>query len=932
MIVPSIAGAVLFAILAVAVIRRIPLSIALRDFRRRPVQSLLIIVGLLVASLVIAAALVAGDSMQALFRENVFRAWGPADVRVGSISGRAFSEQRARAITDDPAVVSSSDARVIRLEIRAAVEAIRPGTREPRVGLIGIESEDSALGRLGRTEVEFTSELASAVVNVRFARALQVGVGDDLKFNGVNPLGVPFSFSGRIIEVVPNSGKADWARLPNAFVPLDSLQAAAGLPGGVNQVLISAEGGARSPRKAGRLAAAVEKAIAATASPETRDSLQIAASKARDLRSADETSQFFRSLLGMLGGVVAVTSVALIINLFVMLGEERRSELGTMRALGLRRSGLVLVGLTEGVLYAASAALVGAVIGGWLGRYIGDAMAELFRGFAAAAAAEFAQPPFEFNPRTLLTAAGAGFLVSVAAVAFVSFKTSRLTVVAAIRDLPEERHRRSRNFPWWRYAVLAAGAAMIAGPLAVRATGGALIALGAGALLSHYGNRRLGTSLGALGALGWGLWVQGRFDPDFQGNPGSAFAFIASTGVATVIAGVVLLSANLPVLGGLARVVRTGGSTIKTAVAYASSNRFKTAMSIAMFALVIYMIAGFAVWGSFGSADFEKESGGFGVFARATVPIENLQVQGAEAIVPLYAARYELGYKVGDSQEIMNPAVLYGIGPEFVDSNRFSFSTKPSGTSDREVWESVLTTPMSAVVDRSTSPGTTEVGEQVQLRSDQEQAVLGVAGVADEFVFNAIFMSKETFGRLYPGRAADTVWFIRLQPGISEERVIAELEKNHSSSGLDASNLRVVFDEAASSQRTFVGLFQLLLKMGLLIGISSLAIAAVRTVIERRHQIGLVRALGFRRSMVASWLVLEALIVATIGVAIGLLVGIAGAYLVITLQVQDFRFGVDWPQIASALVIVYAAILGFTSLPAIRAAALDPADAIRYVE
>lgn len=81
MIVPSIAGAVLFAILVVAVIRRIPLSIALRDFRRRPVQSLLIIVGLLVASLVIAAALVAGDSMQALFRENVFRAWGPADVR-----------------------------------------------------------------------------------------------------------------------------------------------------------------------------------------------------------------------------------------------------------------------------------------------------------------------------------------------------------------------------------------------------------------------------------------------------------------------------------------------------------------------------------------------------------------------------------------------------------------------------------------------------------------------------------------------------------------------------------------------------------------------------------------------------------------------------------------------------------------------------------
>ena len=61
--------------------------------------------------------------------------------------------------------------------------------------------------------------------------------------------------------------------------------------------------------------------------------------------------------------------VLLLVNVFVMLADERRSELGMLRAMGMRRSLLVGGLATEGWLYAVLASALGALLGigfGWL--------------------------------------------------------------------------------------------------------------------------------------------------------------------------------------------------------------------------------------------------------------------------------------------------------------------------------------------------------------------------------------------------------------------------------------------------------------------------------------------------------------------------------------------------------------------------------------
>ena len=62
--------------------------------------------------------------------------------------------------------------------------------------------------------------------------------------------------------------------------------------------------------------------------------------------------------------------VMLLVNIFVMLADERRSELGMLRAIGMRRAPLVGAFALEGWLYALVSSALGAVVGIGVGRFI----------------------------------------------------------------------------------------------------------------------------------------------------------------------------------------------------------------------------------------------------------------------------------------------------------------------------------------------------------------------------------------------------------------------------------------------------------------------------------------------------------------------------------------------------------------------------------
>jgi putative ABC transport system permease protein len=135
-----------------------------------------------------------------------------------------------------------------------------------------------------------------------------------------------------------------------------------------------------------------------------------------------------------------------------------------------------------------------------------------------------------------------------------------------------------------------------------------------------------------------------------------------------------------------------------------------------------------------------------------------------------------------------------------------------------------------------------------------------------------------------------------------------------------------MFDAATGWSQGIIDLVRLLMGTGLLVGVLSLGILAVRAVIERRRAIGMLRALGYRPDQVLAGIVFEALITATCGALVGIGVGIL---ISVIIRPPNARLEVDGSSLALIVGLLYLAVLAVTIPPALRAARLRVVDALR---
>jgi putative ABC transport system permease protein len=106
-------------------------------------------------------------------------------------------------------------------------------------------------------------------------------------------------------------------------------------------------------------------------------------------------------------------------------------------------------------------------------------------------------------------------------------------------------------------------------------------------------------------------------------------------------------------------------------------------------------------------------------------------------------------------------------------------------------------------------------------------------------------------------------------------------------------------------------------------------------VVERRQQIGVLRAIGFQPELIRRALLAETAIVALTAIGLGTLLGLVISYNVIDdtrsqPAFADMRFAVPWLNLALIIGAVILAVLVTTLAPARRAARVYPAEALRY--
>ena len=112
-------------------------------------------------------------------------------------------------------------------------------------------------------------------------------------------------------------------------------------------------------------------------------------------------------------------------------------------------------------------------------------------------------------------------------------------------------------------------------------------------------------------------------------------------------------------------------------------------------------------------------------------------------------------------------------------------------------------------------------------------------------------------------------------------------------------------------------------------GFLVISVVMYTTIVERTRQIGILKALGAARSFIARAFVLEALLLAVLGVPAGVvLAGLARAALTAWLPTLIITFSLPWLLVATAIALVAAAAGAL--YPAARAARVDPVIALSF--
>jgi ABC-type antimicrobial peptide transport system permease subunit len=151
-----------------------------------------------------------------------------------------------------------------------------------------------------------------------------------------------------------------------------------------------------------------------------------------------------------------------------------------------------------------------------------------------------------------------------------------------------------------------------------------------------------------------------------------------------------------------------------------------------------------------------------------------------------------------------------------------------------------------------------------------------VAALADTVFQRELIISEEHFLELFPDQEGYRVFLLN-----GSEEVGATLEESLADYGFDVKSTSEQLAEFHRVENTYLSTFQTLGALGLLLGTVGLAVVLLRNVLERRRELALLRAVGYKSRHLALMVLSENVYLLLSGLAVGAvtaLIAIAPAF------------------------------------------------------
>jgi putative ABC transport system permease protein len=627
----------------------------------------------------------------------------------------------------------------------------------------------------------------------------------------------------------------------------------------------------------------LERAILSMLRP-SEIGLRFEAVREQALQSAAQSQDFGQLFLGF--SLFLVVAALLLMGLLFQLGlEQRASEVGILLALGLTPKLVRRLLLIEGAALALAGGLVGALGGIGYAKAMLWALTTVWR-----SAIGGAQLQFHVTATSLCIGICASTVVAVLAIWLTLRKQARRPAQELLAGEVQSPKSKAQSRGVW-------------------------VALGAG--------------LAAVVIVCWALG-SGR-----HADPGAFFG----AGALLLVAGLAAASAWL---GRLAREASAARLTLRGLAVRSCARRRKRSLStIALLACGSFVIVAVGAFRQDAGRDATRRdsgTGGFALIGESTMPvIKDLNTRAGREFYGLSDEQMAgvsvvpLRVREGDIASCLNlnraqkPRLL-GVKPELL-AGRFTFAGVAKGLDRSKGWEVLhnsdsgrrrdALTEQSQIANRKSQIPEVpaigdanaiewalgkELGDTIDYADEQGRAfkLRLVGAVANSILQGSLLIDEAEFIRRFPGEGGYRVFLIDA-PSNSVAQVSATLSRALQDAGLELTPAVQRLNDFNAVQNTYLGTFQILGGLGLLLGSAGLGVVVLRNVLERRGELGLLVAVGFRRRL------LQRLVLSEHSALLGAGLGIGIAAAIVAVLPAILSPGTQLPY--GSLVLTLAAVL-----------------------